>query len=60
MTFCSIKKQVGPPWRPQGRLCAPLPLAGLPAGIYSWRVAATAAAGRLIGAVNSEAMQIAR
>jgi hypothetical protein len=44
----------------QGGVCAPIPLVGLPAGAYNWRVAATdAAAGSLIGAVNSEAMQIA-
>jgi thermitase len=43
----------------QGGVCAPIPLAGLPAGAYIWRVAATdAAAGSLIGAVNSEAMEI--
>lgn len=41
-----------------GGICAPVPLAGLPGGIYTWRVAATTAAGRLIGAVNSEAIEI--
>jgi thermitase len=44
----------------QGGICSPAPLTGLPAGAYNWRVAATdAARGSLIGAVNSEAMQIA-
>ena len=43
-----------------GGLCAAVPLAGLPAGIYVWRVAATTGAGRLIGAVNSEAIEVAR
>ena len=44
----------------QDGVCAPIPLAGLPAGAYNWRVAATDAAARsLIGAVNSEAMEIA-
>lgn len=43
-----------------GGICAPVPLAGLPAGAYTWRVAATTTAGALIGAVNSEAMEIAR
>jgi thermitase len=42
----------------QGGVCAPIPLAGLPAGAYNWRVAATTPANGLIGAVNSEAMEI--
>jgi thermitase len=44
----------------QGGICSPAPLAGLPAGAYNWRIAATdTAAGTLIGAVNGEAMEIA-
>lgn len=42
----------------QGGVCAPIPLAGLPAGAYNWHVAATTPASGLIGAVNSEAMEI--
>jgi hypothetical protein len=42
----------------QGGICPPLALTGLPGGLYTWRVAATDAAGGLIGAVNSEAMEI--
>ena len=42
-----------------GGVCAAIPLAGLPIGIYNWRVAAVdALSGGTIGAVNSETIEI--
>ncbi len=40
-------------------VCAAIPLAGLPIGIYNWRVAAIDAfSGGIIGTVNGETIEI--